>query len=94
MKFNELTIGHFHTLVCTAFILIGIIISKYIVKDQTITFFQEIDVGSFVSTFCAYILVLLILTLIVEFLLCLKTFQPVYQDRKSKFLLAKVTRLI
>jgi len=90
-RFNEQTIGHFHTLVCTALIIIGIIISGNIITDQKILLFQPIPIGSFVYACCVYILALLIVTPAIELLLCFETFQPIHQIRSNTISITKET---
>lgn len=66
---NEKTLGHFHTLICTAWMALGIYFTAGILNGKSISqsSFPSIPIESVFFVFCVFILAMPFLTFIVEF---------------------------
>jgi|SRR5665811_1774264 hypothetical protein len=80
---NEKTISHFHTLICSALMILGIIVSASILTGNGLLFNTvplSIGIGSFICAFGVYILLLPIFTVCLEIFLLFS--RPIIQVDK------------
>lgn len=68
---NEKTISHFHTLVCTTLMVLGIIISADLINKQIVFSpkVSDIEINSIFFVLCVYVFALPILTFVIEMFL-------------------------
>ena len=66
---SEKTIGHFHTLVCTAWMVIGIYFTACVIKGETVPqlIFDHIQIDSCVYVIVVFLFVMPLLTFLVEY---------------------------
>jgi hypothetical protein len=64
---NEKTIGHFHTLVCTAWMILGIYVTADILENKTIPSIPPINISAYIFVFFVFVLAIPFITFIIEY---------------------------